>query len=422
MAAFALENVSIAGIWLMATLAMVVGWAAIHRNRLAVVTLVLAVLPALMMVRGYSIPYNAPLLLLSAALAYILSDGEMFRSFWRNGLTKYLFLAMTLYWLASYVVTGSYSTNIKCADLGITVVLVYLLAARRSYLATMLVGLGITAIIVGGAFLPHGGRFGMVEIDDSTVGNPILLGVPCALTVLLTLAQGGRWLLLENRPWIRYLLHGLALMFLFLSSSRGSWAVAVAAIGILLVFDRTSRGPVARASLVGLAVFVVLLSTPLSDTAVRQFDKIFDPSKSLVQKTSGRSEQWIAFPNAFMVAPVTGHGPGMGREASYQYAGINLIWHSLYLQIGAELGIIGLAGLFTILGKILILAFSHWQRFQESVPLAALAGYCTIGLSVAAIDALSGLFLGIAVAAAHQENYYVARACSIVEDALPEPA
>jgi O-antigen ligase len=422
MAAFALEQLTVAGMWLIAALAITAAWSAIQRNRLAVAAIVVAVLPALVMVRGFAIPYNAPLLVLSGALALVLTDGEMVRRFWSNALTKYLFMALTLYWLASFMVTMFYGTNLKCADLAVTVTLVYLLATRRSYLATMLLGLGITTIVVGAAFLPHGGRLGMVEIDDSTVGNPILLGVPCALTVLLTLAQGGRWLLLENRPWIRYPLSGLAMMFLFLSSSRGSWAVAIAAIGTLLVFDRSSRGPIGRASLLGVALFAVLLSTPLSETAIRQFDKLLDPGKSLVQKTSGRSEQWVGFPAAFMAAPIVGHGPGKGREASYQYARINLIWHSLYLQIGAELGIIGLAILFTILGKICATVFGYWQRFNESVPIAALAGYCTIGLSVSAIDPLSGVFLGIAVAAAHQENFYVARSASVVEVAYPESA
>src|SRR5262245_14899572 len=113
MAAFGTSQILAAGIWLISSLIPMLIWTGIQRDRFGMMAIALAVLPALVMVRGYAVPFNAPLLILSAVLAFVLLDGEMFRRFWGNGLTKYLFLGFTLYWLAAFMITGFYSSNLK---------------------------------------------------------------------------------------------------------------------------------------------------------------------------------------------------------------------------------------------------------------------------------------------------------------------
>jgi len=70
-------------------------------------------------------------------------------------------------------------------------------------------------------------------------------------------------------------------------------------------------------------------------------------------------------------------------------------WHSLYLQVGVETGIIGLIGLTFLLASLLFRGFTHWRIHDSSAPLIGIIGFMVIGLSVSALDAVSGMFLGV---------------------------
>ena len=112
-----------------------------------------------------------------------------------------LFILGGLYWLASYLWTGYYASNLRVLELVFTAACIYLLAKHREYLATALIGLSISVFAVGIAFMPRGGggRWGHEAIDGYILGNPITFGIPLALIFLLTIADNGKWLLLEDR-------------------------------------------------------------------------------------------------------------------------------------------------------------------------------------------------------------------------------
>ncbi len=77
-------------------------------------------------------------------------------------------------------------------------------AKHRGYLATALIGMMISSFGVGLAFLPSGGdRLGLDVIDGHALGNPITFGIPLALVFLLSIADGGKWLLLQKHPYWR---------------------------------------------------------------------------------------------------------------------------------------------------------------------------------------------------------------------------
>lgn len=107
-----------------------------------------------------------------------------------------------------------------------------------------------------------------------------------------------------------------------------------------------------------------------------------------------------------MDSPLWGFGPGSGRLIYSQYAYTaaeegweldkkHIVWHSLYLHVGAETGAIGLAALAFILLPPLSQGFTRARQHGELTLFLGVIGFMTIGLSVSAMGMNSGIFLGL---------------------------
>src|SRR5204863_10038069 len=114
-----------------------------------------------------------------------------------------------------------------------------LLAHDREHLATGLRGTMISLAAARTVLWDVGDRLGMTTVNDVRLGNPIAFGTSLALSLLLTNADGGGWLLLKGRPWRRMLISGGVGMLLLLSTSRASWLVAATGMLVVLLFDRS---------------------------------------------------------------------------------------------------------------------------------------------------------------------------------------
>jgi hypothetical protein len=69
----------------------------------------------------------------------------------------------------------------------------------------------------------------------------------------------------------------------------------------------------------------------------------------------------------------------------------------LYLHVGVETGLIGLILLTVFLATLVRKGLVHRRVTGEVGPLLGIPCFMTIGLSVIAMDPLSGLFLGMAL-------------------------
>jgi O-antigen ligase len=108
-------------------------------------------------------------------------------------------------------------------------------------------------------------------------------------------------------------------------------------------------------------------------------------------------------------SPVWGFGPGNGRRISVIYAHKNIIWHSLYMQFIAETGLIGFALLLILLSALVRRAWTHYRRAREIMPLIGILGFMTIGISVPALDGLSGMFVGLALIGCDFSRFWIVR-------------
>lgn len=382
----------------------------VKRDRYRYMALLLGAEPALSLLRGAFFYDSIFYFLLLGTILWAVVAWKEVRFVWQDPIWKSVALLCLIYWLLSVAIRGSIGANLRALEFALGSAAICLLANRRSYLATGLIGILISASAYAIAMLPYGVRLGEGELDNGeTIGNPVLMGVPCALLVLLALTDRGRSLMMESRTTARLFVCMIAAQWLILSGSRGSWLITITCLLIVYAYNPQSRRTITMAIGIGVVAAGLVLSTSRGSQITTVFDKTVDGDRSLNNRTSGRSSQWEALPQLFAVSPIWGWGPGNGGDVDYIYTHRHLIFHSLYEQIIAETGLMGFIPLMTILGFTFRRAVRHYQKYGELVPVVGIVGFMIIGVSVTAFDFISGVFLGLALIAREPTPRFVAR-------------
>jgi O-antigen ligase len=397
-----LEQFTAGAYYLFAVLGLLVVYHLFARQTLEATAIALGVIPVMMLLRGLFL-YNSPQILFACcALALLGSKKEKDRFFGNLPLVCFV-CGCTLYWLISVLLTGDYSSNIRMIEFCLTASLVFLLSAHRSYLASALCGVALSAIALAIGLLPFGSRVGIVSVSsDLSLGNPITLGLSATVGFLLTVADGGSWMLLDRRTTWRLVLNLAAGLALLISTSRGSWLVTIVGLIITGLANNKARKALLACLLVFAAAVGVLLQTERGPAIQHYFDNAMSDDRSLDQRTTGRADQWQNFPRVFDASPLWGFGPGSGKAVSLHYTKLGKVWHSLYLHIGAETGLLGLGALATLLMVVVVQGWKHWKERREIVPFMCVLCFMFIGVSVSAVDAISGVFLGLAFVGGHR--------------------
>lgn len=398
---------SAAALWYLGSLLTIVIYSAAAKRAWPAGALIVATVPLLMVIRDY-FSYSSAFAVLALGVAvYAVAMPRSVVELTRNRTVCGLLGALFLFWAFSALLTGDAFTNIRAVELVLAVANVYLLGHSRRWLSASLNGLVLCTVLVSIGLLPFGDRLGAAQIGDISLGNPARTGFLSALALLLAFADRGRWLQLETaRRWI-FVIVAASSCTLALSTSRGGWAVAIVMLCSIAVLDQRSRRHVMSSALITLVALVAVLQTSRGATIIRYFEKAMSSERSVLARTSGRSDQWRVFPAVVWASPIWGHGLGTGRQISYQYTGVGRPWHSLYLHVGTESGLLGLA----ILGGLMITigrrCRAHRQMTSESLPLAALFGFATIGITVIGFDAISGIYVGLALLGGDLRSLYV---------------
>lgn len=236
--------------------------------------------------------------------------------------------------------------------------------------------------------LESGGGFNVSGSEDDEVlrprlGGPLgsenryaqILAVLLALALVKAFREPSRRLRLAAGAGALLITGGLMLTF-----SRGA-AVAVGVMLLLMVLLRELRirhflAIVAAATIVvGFVVpdYVIRLSSLESVTALRS-----GPSEVSDGSILGRGTENLAALNTFLDHPITGVGPGVYfREYSREYAnrldlrylGSERRGHSLYLELAADTGIVGLGAFLAMVttALVLLLRASRYWRSRDPV-------------------------------------------------------
>lgn len=397
---------------------------AILGKRDEMLCLVIALAPLISLLRPLAPFFNLVSVLSFCALAYYnaQSGGKAWRILRRYPITIALACCVTLYYAFAFIITGDYSAQIRLFDFLFAVLIVVIIGRHREFLSAALLGLVLSSVIIGLAMLPYIGstassRLGMVMVGGVGLGHPGTLGASLALSFLALLLDRARWLGLQKKWVLRVLLATPALMLLALTSSRASWMVAVAGILVSFLFDRRSR--VRTVVFIGLACLAmqIVLMSPYGSSLQRGIERTFGEDRSIANRTTGRADQWIAAYAAFSASPrsiVWGYGPGTGYDVYAKYSrevqsvkfavGEKLAWHSLYLQVAVEAGLIGLIPLLAGLLFVLVKTLGWTRRHRAVFPLVSFVGYALTIAAVSGNDSVSGVMLGIGLLATIHET------------------
>jgi O-Antigen ligase len=380
----------------------------VHKDPKPFMSVVLGTLPILMLLRS-SLFYNSPEAILAVGLGFwtFQSPGDIRKVLSDRLVQSFCFIAV-IYWIISFALTGDYSANLRIFELLFSALAIALLGQYRDHLGTSLIGLAISTLAMGVALAGFGERLGMAEIGGERLGNPISFGIPVALLFLLSMCERGRWVLLEERPIWRLIVNIAAGVLLALSTSRGSWAVVAVCILVMLIAQRRRLRLLAYIlAVAGLLAGWIHFANPAG--LEKYFYKTFDSPEYWSADNNARVAQWQSFPTAFGDSPVWGFGPGMGKSVSLHYSGHKLIWHSLYLHVAIECGLIGLLLLSILLGTLIVRSIRHAKVADEVAPLLGVIGFMVVATTIPAIDAASGLFLGFSLLTSQAPRLWVLR-------------
>lgn len=387
---------------------------AIRNRRLHVLALFVGAIPLMDLLRGSFMPFNTPGAVIFLCFVWIcLSPGEI-TAYWKRKDMRYTLAAGLVYWVCSFALTGDYSKNLRCIEWALTASAIFMLSERRSFLATALLGSGISAITMAVALLPYGDRLGRGYVPGMKwdIGNPVVLGVPTAFFLLMCLAERGRWVALERHPYVRMGLIAASAVFLLLSTSRGSWFILLFGMVFIGIYDQKARKQM-LVSIAGSAVVIAVVAGLKLSPRFKNVDhyviQTFSPDTSIEKRTTGRIDQWRALPTILEASPVWGAGPGGGRAASVRYAGKNIIFHSLYLQIAGETALLGSTLLVFLLVSVTRRCWRHFRAYSEVVPLIGIVSFMLLGLSVEGLDILGGMLLGVGFIGGNSLNLWVVR-------------
>lgn len=421
-AAVAAGSPGIGGYWYFSLLSLFILWHWAHKQPHRVSGLLLGTVPAMGIFRNYFY-YNSPeVYFFIAFLLWMELRPKQFADMMRDRLTVGLLTFSVVYWAVSFLNRGDYSANLRATEISLSVASAVLLYTEAAAFRTALLSVGLGILIQGIALRGYGDRLGFGMIDGANIGNPISFGLPAALLFLLSVIHGGRWILAASSPLWRATLTALSGIALLLSTSRGSWLVTFVGLCYIFVFDKKQR-PLLIAYILLMAVFgAILTQTQAGETFAFYLDRTFGGDVSFDKRTTGRAEQWAAFPAMIADSPLWGHGAGNARDVAEKYAGRFLALHSLYLQIGAELGLIGLSLVALFACYAIKRGWFYLQKFGEPVPLLGALCYFTAAVSVPAIDATTGLFLSLGLVRIKGRMFRVVNAAPSAEPVAEPPA
>ncbi len=194
--------------------------------------------------------------------------------------------------------------------------------------------------------------FGSFSSANGFAGYLILI-IPVAIGLLIYERD------IRLRVWL-----GLALATIsaaeYFAFSKGSLLALALALGVIIIGGLLKTGRSKKAPLV--LLFGLAAGTPLYILWTFFSGRI----SAVATNIGGRVELWRGAWQLIIKRPILGSGPGtFGTEITQHQVGsvYSPYAHNTYLQMGAEIGLVGLAAFITAMVIILVFA---WKRFRDS--------------------------------------------------------
>lgn len=384
-------------------------WALVFRHeRLA--CLLIALAPWLNILKGAALYTGVPVVFLGTACLMLFGKRRRPLVMSPPRMLSRCLLALALsYYTLSVVVTLNPRENIRVLELACPVVLVVEIASSRNLLRTAIAGFVCSALGVGFAAFPHiasenAHRLGIIATDELAIGNPFGLGTPLALGVLALSLDRGRWLGVDRRSVLRWLLLIPTVLLLALSTSRAGWLITSAGLLGGTVIAGRQRWRLVTAIAAVVAIGFLLSISPWAEPFERGWNRTFTKDRDA---SSGRADQWKVFYYAMFDSPQAlwvGYGPGdnswIFRRFSMEVQGIanpggQAVFHGLFMHVGVALGLLGLITVLSWELLALRVSLVGFIRTKEAFPLMCFCGFVLGSLTVTGFDPNSGTLLGL---------------------------
>ena len=220
---------------------------------------------------------------------------------------------------------------------------------------------------------------GPAALSGGPLAPPLGYGNANGALYALGVASACAVAILANKEQVRMVAGVLAVVFVGLAISTLSKTAAVLAVGILLigvVARRLGRWVVVVAPFAVLTTFAVTVAVGLTHGSL---PPLFE------ELSARRTGLWRDAMEIIADEPVLGAGPGMFAQTSpIALADADARWaHSAYLQVGAEIGVIGAA----LLGLLLLWVFGALYRSHQDLRLIVIGTAAVTAFAIhAAID------------------------------------
>lgn len=210
---------------------------------------------------------------------------------------------------------------------------------------------------------------------QSTMRGPNPLGA--YLIIIVTALVVGFW----KKLWLQAAMVGGSLIVLFYSYSRSAWLGVMAAVATLVFVSIKSARIRKQLTLVGVGLVIIgsLIifagrNTPLIQNVVFHTDDSSQSAESSNEQRAGALQRGVDD----VIHEPFGRGPGSAGPASLRNEGHpGRIAENFYLQLGQELGWVGL-GLFIAINVLIVMLL--WQRRQSPLARVLLASFAGITL------------------------------------------
>ena len=207
--------------------------------------------------------------------------------------------------------------------------------------------------------------------EQNFFGQVMAVLIPVAAGLALTSRGPQRWLF-----WIATVLicGGMALTY-----SRGTMVAVVLVVPFALLFGFLRLRQLAVAALccvmlITASPYLAKRVTSIGEAAIHSLGLSAGGFRNTDGAVRGRATEMLAAGLMFLDHPVIGVGPGMAREYYPEYAilvggkvrGDSRRTHSLYLQLAAETGVIGLIAFLGMMAVLLLPLDRARRRLQQS--------------------------------------------------------
>jgi hypothetical protein len=267
--------------------------------------------------------------------------------------------------------------------------------------------------------------------DPNSLGAYLILPITLFVGLIPRVASQRRRLLLIAA----FIVH---LAALFLTFSRGAWIAALLAAMVMLVWQyaELAKRFIKRWWPVMAAVFVIGLSGIYVARDTYAFKSVVTHRTGAPQGAEYDSNgfHWVFAKRGLdgIVRNPFGHGPGTAGLASIQNPAGSFLTENYYIQIGYEIGVIGLALFLSITVLVYIKLWARRTTLLAGALLASFWGYVVMNMlfhtwSNEAVAAqwwlLAGLSLGAAVPAVSQSaSKAIKKAAKKTTKKRPAPA